>query len=247
MKFTFKYFLLLVLFFPFTYLTFSQTIKFNKVNATEGQVSGIISGITQDAQGYIWFTNSGTGLNRYDGYEITTYRHDPGNSNSVGLDRLECLQADTNDILWIGTFGAGLDRFNVSSGIFTHFRHNPKNAKSIISDTVFVIKKDHTGILWIGTATGLDKFDPLDGTFTHFVHSNNDSTSLSNNQVRAIYEDREGTLWIGTGSPFPGETPGDEGGLNKFNPKTGTFTRYMHDDGVRIFTAWSIIKWGAIF
>ena len=177
----------------------------------------------------MWFTST-SGLHRYDGYQVTTYKHDPANPNSVGVDRLECLQADTNDIIWVGTFGAGLDRFDVSSGRFTHFRHDPKNAKSISSDTVFALKKDHEGILWVGTAIGLDKFDPLSGTFTHFVHKNNDPTSLSNNQVRAIYEDREGTLWIGTGSPFPGETPGDEGGLNKFNPKTGTFTRYMHDD-----------------
>ena len=227
---TFKRLLLFVLFFLFIQSsTYSQTIKFNKVRATEDQVSGIVTGITQDAQGYIW-VSSKSGLCRYDGYQVTTYRHDPANPNSVGVDELECLQADTNDIIWIGTFGTGLDRFDISFEHFTHFRHDPKNPKSISSDTVWALKKDHEGTLWVGTAIGLDKFDPLTGTFTHFIHKNNDLTSLSNNQVMAIYEDRQGTLWIGTGSPFPGETPGDEGGLNRFNRNTGKFTCYMHDD-----------------
>ena len=230
MKFTFKEVVVFILFFLFAHSSaFSQTIKFNKVRAPQDQISGLVTGITQDAQGYMWISST-SGLLRYDGYQVTTYRHDPANQNSVGVDRLECLQADTNDIIWVGTFGTGLDRFDVTSEHFTHFRHDPKNPKSISSDTVFALKKDHEGTLWVGTAIGLDKFDPLTGTFTHFIHNNDDPASLSNNQVRAIYEDRQGTLWIGTGSPFPGETPGDEGGLNRLNRKTGRFTRYMHDD-----------------
>lgn len=117
MKFAFKHRMFLVLIFLINhYSAFSQTIKFNKVKATEDEVSGIISGITQDAQGYMWFTTSGSGLARYDGYQVVTYKNDPKNKNSVGSNRLECLLADTNEIFWIGTYGAGLDRFDLSSG-----------------------------------------------------------------------------------------------------------------------------------
>jgi signal transduction histidine kinase/ligand-binding sensor domain-containing protein len=212
-----------------TWSAFSQNIHFSKVRPTEDEISGLVSSITQDAQGYMWFTTSGSGLARYDGYQVITYKNDPRNQNSVGANRLECLLPDANDILWVGTFGAGLDRFNTSTGNFTHFRHIPKNPKSLSSDTVFVVKKDHEGTLWVGTAIGLDRFDPASGTFTHYTHKNNDPNSLSNNQVRAIYEDRQGTLWIGTGSPFFGETPAGEGGLNRLERKTGKFVRYMHD------------------
>ena len=44
--------------------------------------------------------------------------------------------------------------------------------------------------------------------------------------VRSLYEDHQGVLWIGTGFPF---LPLKGGGLNRFDRKTGTFTRYMHD------------------
>ena len=134
-----------------------------------------------------------------------------------------------NGIIWFGTFGSGLDRFDPVTGIFTHFHHDANDPNSISDDTVTAILRDKQDILWIGTHGGLNKFDSKTNKFTHYRYNATDSTSLSNNQVRAIYEDRQGTLWIGTGSPFQIEGSLEEGGLNRLNKKTGTFTRYLHD------------------
>ena len=50
----------------------------------------------------------------------------------------------------------------------------------------------------------------------------NDPFSLSCNRVRKIYEDKQGTIWVGTGSVWDGEGgETDEGGLNRFDKKTG--------------------------
>ena len=84
--------------------------------------------------------------------------------------------------------------------------------------------------MWIGTTAGLDRFDSKTNTFLHYRYKANDPSSLSSDVVRAIYEDRQGTIWVGTGSAFPGENRVTEGGLNKLNKKTGTFTRYLHDE-----------------
>jgi Two component regulator propeller. len=73
---------------------------------------------------------------------------------------------------------------------------------------------------------GLDRLDQKTGKFIHYEHKDNDPTSLSYNIVRSLYEDHQGVLWIGTGLPF---LPLKGGGLNRFDRKTGTFTRYMHD------------------
>ena len=43
-----------------------------------------------------------------------------------------------------------------------------------------------------------------------------DENRLSDNEVHALYEDSDGLLWIGT----------DDGGLNRFDPATETFTAY---------------------
>ena len=144
---------------------------------------------------------------------------------------VESIYADNNGIIWVGTFGAGLDRFDPETGIFTHFHHDANDATSLSNDIVTAILRDKQGILWIGTHGGLNQFDSKKNKFIHYRYNANDPTSISNNQVRAIYEDRQGTLWIGTGSPFPGDGGGPEdGGLNRLDKKTGTFTRYLHDE-----------------
>ncbi|MEJ7914315.1 MAG: two-component regulator propeller domain-containing protein, partial [Chitinophagaceae bacterium] len=179
----------------------------------------------------MWFATSGTGFFSYDGYKITLYDHQPRNNNSVALNRIESIVADSAGNIWVGTFGKGLDKFDPVTGQFTHYRHDPKNSSSLINDSIMVIIQDRAGkMLWIGTRGGLDRFDPETGKFVHYKNEVTDPSSLSHNVIRAIYEDRQGTLWAGTGSSFNGDgTSTGEGGLNKLDQKTGKFTRYMYD------------------
>ena len=120
----------------------------------------------------------------------------------------------------------GLDRFDPQANIFTHFRHDPNNPESLSNDSVTAVLVDHLGNIWVGSYGGLDLFDPKTGKFRHY-ESTQDPSSLSSRMVRAIYEDREGTLWIGTG--FPWDYDRTDGGLNRLDRKSGTFTRYRHD------------------
>jgi signal transduction histidine kinase/ligand-binding sensor domain-containing protein len=206
----------------------AQQIVFNPVAPQEGTLNGLVTGITQDVHGYMWF--AANGLHRYDGYHFTSYVNDPSNPGSLASDRLESIYTDHNGIIWIGTKGKGLDRFDPSTEIFNHFSNKVKDSTTISNNFCTVILEDHEGFIWVGTNGGLNRLDQKTGKFTRYQHKANDPTSLSNNQVRAIYEDLQGTIWVGTGSPFEsdGTMPG-EGGLNRFAKKSGTFTRYMHD------------------
>jgi len=209
----------------------AQSITINAVSPPEGKTFIHITGIVQDKQGYMWFSSK-KGLYRYDGYNFISYKNDPLNLNSLGNNSLECLAVDSSGILWIGTVGGGLDRFDPIAETFTHFRHDSTNKASLISNFVLAILADSKGVLWIGTDRGLDRFDRITSRFAHYQNISNDSSSLSCNVVRTMYEDQKGTLWIGTGSPYPDEGSGpDEGGLNKMDAKTGKFTRYLHDPG----------------
>ncbi|MEP7143457.1 MAG: two-component regulator propeller domain-containing protein, partial [Ferruginibacter sp.] len=212
---------------------FAQQIAFKNMFPTESFNS--VANITQDPKGNIWFTTR-SGLTTYNGYSLNYYRHDPKNPNSLAGLRAECVYADKEGIIWIGFVGDGLDKFDPSTGIFTHYRHNPNDSSSIGHDIVIALLEDKDGNFWVGTHGGLDKMDKKTGRFTHFVHKDDDPGSLSNNQVRTIYQDREGTLWIGTGSAwvFTSDLPGEafikgEGGLNKMDMKTNKFTRYLND------------------
>ncbi|MEI8112115.1 MAG: two-component regulator propeller domain-containing protein [Bacteroidia bacterium] len=204
-----------------------QQVDFNPILGNDGISLGKINSITQDSQGYIWLSDQDNGyIIRYDGLRMTSYKPDLKNPNSLGGNYPEYLFADSTGILWIGFYGTGLDRFDPETGNFTHFRYKKDDPSSLSSDTVASVLMDHDGNLWVGTYGGLNLLDQKTGKFTRFSHSESDPASLSCNKIRAIYEDRKKTLWIGTGNPFVGNT---DGGLNRFDPKTGKFTRFMHD------------------
>ena len=120
----------------------------------------------------------------------------------------------------------GLDKFNPETNTFTHYRHNANDPESLSNDSVTAVLVDHLGNIWVGNYGGVDLLDPKTGKFKHYRHTQ-DPSSLSSRMVRAMYEDREGTLWIGTG--FFLDNDRSDGGLNRFDRKTGTFIRYMHD------------------
>src|SRR5215212_6648332 len=94
---------LLVLVCPAT----SQGIYFNKVLPPEGKSFMHVTGMVQDKLGYMWFATK-KGLFRYDGYQMTAYRNDPLDTNSLASDELEAICTDATGRLWIATVNAGL-------------------------------------------------------------------------------------------------------------------------------------------
>lgn len=206
----------------FTYI-FSQQIKFEKV--LDGSLTGVeyISGIVQDNQGYIWISTSDR-LYRYDGLDFKLYR------DSSLKSIITCLAIDTNNIIWFGTYGSGIKKFNPATKTFTSFQNDASDASTLFNDTITCIRQDHLNNIWIGTYGGLDKLNKANGKFTHYRNENNNASSLSSNHINTIYEDKRGTLWIGCGFPFD-DTGEKNGGLNRLDFITGKFTHYFNKPG----------------
>ncbi|HLF46820.1 MAG TPA: two-component regulator propeller domain-containing protein, partial [Chitinophagaceae bacterium] len=202
-------------------------VKFNLITGSNGISLGKINGMARDIHGVMWFSDQ---TNRcivsYDGNRMTRYQNDPKKTNSLGGYYPECLYADSSGSIWIGFYGMGLDRFDPETNTFTHYRHNANDPESLSSDSVTAVLVDHLGKIWVGSYGGVDLLDPKTGKFKHYKHTQ-DPSSLSSRMVRALYEDREGTLWVGTG--FVWDSDSTNGGLNRFDRKTGTFTRYLND------------------
>jgi len=64
---------------------------------------------------------------------------------------------------------------------------------------------------------GLGRFDRANDSFHFYSNDPNDSTSISHNWISVILQDEDDVLWIGTVS-----------GFNRFDKKTGKFTRFKH-------------------
>jgi signal transduction histidine kinase/ligand-binding sensor domain-containing protein len=216
-------FILFLMFFQTTGLAQTNAVLFSKLDGLAGKPIGKITGICQDQNGIMWFCGQGQKcLYRYDGNNLTSIREDDRNSNSLGFNSLETIYADDRGMVWLG--GARVDRYNPSTGVFTHFRVSHNNLKEF-DEYVSTIFRDHRGNVWIGTFNGLYLLDEKTGAAKPYLHDSSNPKSLSDNLVNIIYEDKSGVLWIGTGIPW---NPDGQGGLNRMNPD-GSFTRYLHD------------------
>lgn len=83
--------------------------------------------------------------------------------------------------------------------------------------SAYSIVQDPQGFMWIATGDGLARYDGYE--FKKFVFDPASKNTISNNGVTALFDDGEQYLWIGTG----------EGGLNRYEHATETFTHYRHD------------------
>jgi ligand-binding sensor domain-containing protein/signal transduction histidine kinase len=194
-----------------------QRIRFERISLEQGLSQGTVYSILQDSKGFMWFATQ-DGLNKYDGYEFTVYKPVSG-VNSLALNFVRVICEDPSGMLWIGTTGGGLDRFDPGTGQFTHYQYDPQDSDSLSSNYVASISAEQSGELWIGTqGGGLNKFDPKTGQSVRYPHVSDNPRSLVHHTVWSVYRDREGVLWIGT-----------ENGLDRGDPVGQRFIHYQND------------------
>lgn len=190
-----------------------------------------VSGISEDNYGNLWISTLGGGLNKLiyknDRHTISFihYKYNLNNPFSLNENDLSTLLIDEDNVMWIGTWGGGLNRTvlrpdNNSTLSFISYKNNPIDQYSLSDNNISCIYKDDSGLLWVGTwGGGLHILNTQKKAFRHFTHEPNNLRSLSAKGVSAICEDREGILWIGTW----------DGGLNKMDRTTNAFTHYKHN------------------
>ncbi len=192
----------------------NRNIRFRQISLEEGLSQSVIKCIVQDSKGFMWF-GAQDGLNKYDGCGVEIYRPVPGDPDSLAVNGIAKIHEDRRGVLWIGTDGGGLHKFNRETNTFSRYQNRPGDPSSLSSDLVTDIFEDRSGVLWVGTTDGLNKFHPETGTFTRYRDIDDDPAGLSSSNITVIYQDRSGVLWIGTQS-----------GLNRFNPAAGRCVRY---------------------
>jgi signal transduction histidine kinase/ligand-binding sensor domain-containing protein len=198
-----------------------QNLRFENISLEEGLSQSTVFATVQDHQGFLWFATE-DGLNRYDGYDFTIYKHDPADPFSLRDNWILSLLVDQSGTLWIGTREGGLDRYDRESDQFIHYQYDPGDPASLNDNEVTALYQDRAGFIWAGTHNGgLNIFDPEDEVFTHYQHDPDDANSLSSNSVTIIFEDSEGIFWIGT----------DDAGLNQFDPEVNNWKHFSHDPG----------------
>ncbi len=180
-----------------------------------------INRIVEDRDGMLWVaTYDGLfRLNQEDG-QTKVYLPNPNQPGSIGSDDVYTIHVDSMNVVWIGFYWRGFDRFNRQSETFTHYRYKGLGDRSGVScDRIFSLYRDKKGILWIGTHSGgLNKLDTQTQMFTYYTTRD----GLPNNNIYGILEDHRGYLWLSTNR-----------GLARFDPEREIFKNYTLKDGLQ--------------
>jgi signal transduction histidine kinase/ligand-binding sensor domain-containing protein/HPt (histidine-containing phosphotransfer) domain-containing protein len=176
----------------------ARSLRFEQLSVEHGLAQESTLAIAQDGDGFMWF-GSQTGLSRFDGYRVTTYRNEVGNPHSLVNNWVRVLHVDSSGRIWIGTDG-GLDRFDPATRTFTHFLPNQLGKRGNGDRHIHALAADGDSALWIATADGLQHFDMNTGVFKVWHHLPGVADSLADDQINALAIDASARLWVGTSS-----------------------------------------------
>lgn len=182
-----KYILLLLLILSHVILT-AQSVRM--LTTDKELVNSLISTIYQDKKGYIWIGTE-NGLNRYDGTNIRTYRHEENNKASLQNNAILSLLDDGHGNILIGC-NEGLQVYDYGTDKFTSIPVNPKTKTKREWSIRSMFQTPHKDIYLATSGGGVYL---LNYKLGHYV-----TTPLQINypdyNIQKVIEDKSCNIWI---------------------------------------------------
>lgn len=175
---------------------FESVPRFDRLSVEHGLSHTTVWAALQDAGGYMWFGTE-EGLNRFDGYDFKTYKHDNLDPTTLSANGVMAMLQDRRGRMWMGTYGGGLSLFEPRTETFRHFRHQVGNSASLSHDIVFTLLEDADDNLWIGTRAGLHRM-AAEGFEVQRIPMPLPHKKDGEPRILALFQDHSGTLWAGT-------------------------------------------------
>ena len=156
--------------------------------------------------------------------EYCPYAASPKSKNTI-MSILE----DQKKIIWIGTFGGGLIRYDFEHNKSLHFFNDPMDENSLGDNDVLSLCIDRSGIIWAGShlGKGITKIQQNKAKFHWIKHESGNKNSLNDNVVWSVYKDNGNNLWVGT----------YKGGINKVDLNKNSFTFYSNSGNKRLLSS----------
>ncbi|MCP4219699.1 MAG: response regulator, partial [bacterium] len=196
----------------------------------EAPLSGSITAIHQDKRGVLWVACKGKGVQFISPKGTPNYiMPDINSPESLGSTTIHAIYEPYPEnpkiedvIIWLGTYNAGIDTWDIKKHKFRTFSHSSSAGNSLPSNRVTGFCMDSDGDIWIGTDRGLNRFNRGGEMFYDYLKRPGDIAGINRHSITDIIEDRHGRLlWIGTRS----------GGLYRLNRKTGGIRHYTYSAG----------------
>jgi len=190
-----------------------QSANFVRYRSLESNKSSLSDDKTiclfEDKVGNIWIGTFYGGLNKLDTINKTLppdkavfkyYLENKKLSNSISDNTVMAITQDFEGYLWIGTFGGGIDRFEIDKETFINFSKisSPQNSFSDLE--ILSLFVDRSGILWAGShlGEGVTKIQKYYSKFESINSRSAGSLKLNDDVVWSLFKDSKENLWVGT-------------------------------------------------
>ncbi len=169
-----------------------------------------VRAIAQDSSGVLWLGTFGGGLNKLvlskskerqkERSEVfqpekrifTRYTHNPRDENSLSNNSIQSIYVDGEGILWIGTFGGGLNRFDPRIEKFEHFTEENSD---LPNNVIYGVLGDDQGNIWISSNRGISKYIPQSNSFVNYDVDDGLQSKEFNGQ--ACFKNNTGEMFFG--------------------------------------------------
>ncbi len=171
----------------------TTSIEFNHVTIKDGLANNRVDCMLQDYEGYLWFGTK-RGLCRFNGYEFKTYKSQPGDATSLRYHQISSLWEDSNNILWIGTMGGGLNYYNRKEDNFSQVDILPASFSKLNPENIIKITPFSENEIWVIHTEGLTRIDKNSKKIISF--KNILSLEELPGQISSVFTDQSGICII---------------------------------------------------
>ena len=134
-----------------------KTVVFKKLsqNKRKNGLTIYYNDICCDHNGDIWIATSNS---------LSKYNRVQENFDPVLKENITIIHEDKEGILWLGTWGNGLIKYNPETGRRNYY----SEAQGFPNYNIYGILEDNNNNLWISSNGGITRFDKSVGTFRNF-------------------------------------------------------------------------------
>jgi ligand-binding sensor domain-containing protein/signal transduction histidine kinase len=161
-----------------------------------------ISKIRQLKTGQIWLATYGGGIiiiSPDDEKILQTLRNDPALPSSLAIDIIGSLLIDRAGWVWVGTWGAGLQRMNANNTMLRNLKHSPKRPNGLSnSDTYSMLELTNGQLLVSAQGKVIDIIDRQRGKIGEYKTGTGELGALPDATINTLAETGDAAIWVGT-------------------------------------------------
>ena len=192
-------------------------IKFKHISIKDGISQSTVNAITQDEMGFMWFGTQ-DGLNKFDGYDFTVYKHIVEDSGTITNSFINCFYNDPKGRLWVGT-NNGISIFEHRLNRFVNSGSNYTSFLKLRNHEILCLSEGKDSSVWIGTNKALFHLS-TNNSLTQIEIPEGNKRTLGNTRITGIISMDEDNVWIGT----------DGKGIFQYTYSTKSWSNISHLD-----------------